>query len=150
MKIATMTVTPHAGTGVEIRGVDVRTAGDGTFAEIRDLFHHHGLLFLRDQELSEDDHIAFARRLGTINVNRFFLKHPEHPEIAMVTKEVDQRLNVGGFWHTDHSYDLEPALGSIHSRILDAVLPKACLAECTARMPLRRSWSRPGKASNAS
>jgi taurine dioxygenase len=71
------------------------------------------LVFLRDQQLSETDHIALARRLGTINVNRFFVKHPDHPEIALVTKEPDQRLNVGGFWHTDHSYDAEPALGSI-------------------------------------
>jgi len=109
----TMTVTPHPGTGIEISGVDVRTADDATFGEIRDLFHHHGLVFLRDQQLSETDHIDFARRLGTINVNRFFIKHPEHPEIAMVAKEADQRLNVGGIWHTDHSYDVEPALGSI-------------------------------------
>ncbi len=110
---ATKAVTPHPGAGVEVRGVDVRTADDVVFGKIRDLFHHHGLVFLRDQQLSETDHIALARRLGTINVNRFFLKHPEHPEIALVTKEADQRLNVGGFWHTDHSYDVEPALGSI-------------------------------------
>ena len=108
-----MTVTPHAGAGVEIRGVDLRTAGDGAFDEVRDLFHQHGLVFLRDQHLSELDHIALARRLGTINVNRFFIKHAEHPEIAMVAKEPDQRLNVGGFWHTDHSYDEEPAIGSV-------------------------------------
>lgn len=114
MKTTTsMTVTPHPGAGVEIRGVDVRSADDLTFGEIRELFHRHGLVFLRDQKLSETDHIALARRLGTINVNRFFIKHPEHPEIAMVTKEADQRLNIGGFWHTDHSYDVEPALGSI-------------------------------------
>lgn len=113
MTTKTMIVTPHPGTGVEISGVDVRRADDATFGEIRDLFHQHGLVFLRDQELSETDHIALARRLGSVNVNRFFVKHPEHPEIAMVTKEADQRLNVGGFWHTDHSYDVEPALGSI-------------------------------------
>jgi len=99
----TMTITEHPGTGVEIRGIDLRTADDASFAEIRDLFHRHGLVFLRDQELSETDHLALARRLGTINTNRFFVRHPEHPEIAMVTKEADQRLNVGGFWHTDHS-----------------------------------------------
>ncbi len=113
MTTTTMIVTPHAGTGVEISGVDVRSADDATFGEIRDLFHQHGLVFLRDQALSETDHIALAQRLGSLNVNRFFVKHPAHPEIAMVTKEADQRLNVGGFWHTDHSYDLEPALGSI-------------------------------------
>jgi taurine dioxygenase len=109
----TMTATPHAGAGIEIRGVDIRTADDATFGAIRDLFHQHGLVFLRDQRLSETDHIALARRFGTINVNRFFVKNSGHPEIAMVTKEADQRFNIGGFWHTDHSYDREPALGSI-------------------------------------
>lgn len=107
------TVLPHPGVGVEVRGLDLGAADDAAFGEIRDLFDHHGLVFLRDQRLSETDHIELARRFGTINVNRFFVKHPEHPEIALVTKEADQRLNIGGFWHTDHSYDLEPALGSI-------------------------------------
>ena len=108
-----MTVSSHPGAGIEIRGIDIRAADEATFGEIRDLFHHHGLVFLRNQHLSETDHIALAHRLGTVNVNRFFVKHAEHPEIAMVAKEADQRLNVGGFWHTDHSYDTEPALGSI-------------------------------------
>ncbi len=112
-KLQAMTTTSHKGAGIEIRGVDVRTADDATFGEIRDLFHQHGLVFLREQHLTEADHIALAQRLGTINSNRFFLKHPDHPEIAMVAKDADQRLNVGGFWHTDHSYDAEPALGSI-------------------------------------
>jgi taurine dioxygenase len=59
------------------------------------------------------EHIAFAERWGDINVNRFFAAHPGYPQIAMVTKEPDQKLNIGGGWHTDHSYDANPALGSI-------------------------------------
>jgi taurine dioxygenase len=35
------------------------------------------------------------------------------PEIAEVRKEKTQQTNIGGGWHTDHSYDDEPALGSI-------------------------------------
>lgn len=106
-------VTPHQGAGIEIRGIDVRDADDATLARVRSEFDRHGLVFLRDQHLSEHDHIQFAGHFGTINVNRFFTAHPDHPEIAVVAKDADQRFNVGGFWHTDHSYDAEPALGSI-------------------------------------
>jgi taurine dioxygenase len=33
--------------------------------------------------------------------------------IAEVRKEPDQTRNIGGGWHTDHSYDEAPALGSM-------------------------------------
>lgn len=108
-----MTAVPHAGVGIEIRDVDLRTVDHATFAEIHRLFAEHGLVFFREQHLDETDHIALAERFGAINENRFFVRHPEHPQIAMVSKVPGQRFNVGGFWHTDHSYDVEPALGSI-------------------------------------
>ena len=43
----------------------------------------------------------------------FFGAHPNFPQIAMVAKEPDDTDNIGGGWHTDHSYDEEPAMGSI-------------------------------------
>ncbi len=30
-----------------------------------------------------------------------------------MTKEPEQKRNIGGGWHTDHSYDIEPAMGSM-------------------------------------
>ena len=36
-----------------------------------------------------------------------------YPNIAEVRKEPENQRNVGGDWHTDHSYDRVPALGSI-------------------------------------
>ena len=33
--------------------------------------------------------------------------------MAEVRKEPDQAFNIGGGWHTDHSYDQIPALGSL-------------------------------------
>ena len=33
--------------------------------------------------------------------------------IAEVRKEPEQDKNIGGGWHTDHSYDAAPALGSM-------------------------------------
>ena len=48
-----------------------------------------------------------------IDINRFFAAVPGYPMIAEVRKEPEQTRNIGGGWHTDHSYDEAPALGSM-------------------------------------
>jgi taurine dioxygenase len=108
------------GVGAEITDVDLRRVTDGEMDAIKVAYADHGVLFFRDQDLSEDDHIAFGERFAPINVNRFFAAHPDYPQIAMVAKEADQKDNIGGGWHTDHSYDVEPAMGSI---LVARVLP---------------------------
>lgn len=102
-----------AAVGAIIEDVDLKSISDDQFAEIRSAFFDHGVLFFRDQQLTPDDHIAFAKRWGGIDLNRFFARREGYPEIAEVLKEPDQQLNVGGGWHTDHSYDEIPAMGSI-------------------------------------
>jgi taurine dioxygenase len=108
-------VRPTSGAlGAELLGIDLAEAPDGdTVAEIRDALHAHGVVFFRDQRLTPDQHLAFAERMGAININRFFKTIPGHPAIAEVRKEPAQTTNIGGGWHTDHSYDQRPALGSI-------------------------------------
>jgi taurine dioxygenase len=108
-----MQIQTLPGVGAEITGVDLKTLTEAEFDAIRQAYADHGVIFFRDQDLSEDDHIAFAERWAPINVNRFFAAHPDYPQIAMVAKEKEQKDNIGGGWHTDHSYDVEPAMGSI-------------------------------------
>lgn len=111
--MAAINVTELDGLGVELSGLDLRALTESEFAMIQAHFSEHGVIFFRDQSLSEADHLDFARRWGDVNVNRFFAALPDFPEIALVAKEPDQTDNIGGGWHTDHSYDHEPALGSI-------------------------------------
>lgn len=99
--------------GAFVEDVDVTKLSDQQFAEVRAAFRDHGALFFRDQNLSPEAHIAFAERWGPIDLNRFFKRREGYPEIAEVLKEADQQLNIGGGWHTDHSYDEAPAMGSI-------------------------------------
>jgi taurine dioxygenase len=101
------------GVGAEIRGIDIGNLSEAEFADIRSTFNEQGLLFFREQDIEEEQHIAFAERWGDININRFFEAHERFPQIAMVRKEPEQETNIGGGWHTDHSYDEIPALGSI-------------------------------------
>ena len=112
--MSSITVTPCNGPGAEIGNVDIsQPISDEDFAVIRQAFADHGLIFLRDQTITPEQHIAFAERWGDINVNRFFTPVDGYPQIAEVRKEPDQATNIGGGWHTDHSYDVEPAMGSI-------------------------------------
>ena len=100
--------------GAEIDGVDI-AAGvpQQQFVELRQAFIDYGVIFLRAQDITPDQHIEFARRWGEINVNRFFQAVETHPLIAEVRKEPEQKANIGSSWHTDHSYDQFPAMGSI-------------------------------------
>ena len=108
-------IRPAAGNvGVEIYGVDLsKKVPDILFDEIRKAFIENGLIFFRDQNLTPEEHIKFAEKWGKININRFFAKVDGYDQVAEVLKESDQKGNIGGEWHTDHSYDQIPALGSI-------------------------------------
>jgi taurine dioxygenase len=100
--------------GAVIAGVDIAGGiDDEQFAELRQAYIDFGVIFLRDQDITPEQHIAFAKRWGQINVNRFFQAVETHPVIAEVRKEADQKANIGSSWHTDHSYDQVPAMGSI-------------------------------------
>lgn len=102
------------GAGAEIHGIDLsRGVDDAELALLRQALADHGVIFFREQELTPEQHIAFAQRFGKININRFFKPTDTYPEIAEVRKEAGQKTNIGGRWHTDHSYDEIPALGSI-------------------------------------
>lgn len=80
---------------------------------IRAALAQYGVVTLRGTDITPAQHIALARRFGEININRFFTPHPNHPEIALVVKEATHTTAIGEGWHTDHSYDTEPALGSL-------------------------------------
>ena len=100
--------------GAEIRGVDLAAGlSEAQLAEMRRAFGRHGAIFFRNQDLSPGQHLAFAERWGPVNVNRFFKPVDGWPMIAEIRKEPEQQTNIGGSWHTDHSYDEVPALGSM-------------------------------------
>ena len=108
-------VTPYSSAlGALISGVDLsQPLSDEDFAQVRQAYLDHGVIFFRDQDITPEQHLAFARRFAPVDINRFFKPVAGHPEIAEVLKEPDQRTNIGGDWHTDHSYDKAPAMGSI-------------------------------------
>ena len=99
--------------GVEIHDIDLRGVGKQEVAACRELQQEHGVIFFRDQQLDCEGHVNLAKQFGDVVVNRFFERVPGYPMIAMVRKEPVHETAVGEDWHTDHSYDAAPAMGSI-------------------------------------
>lgn len=106
--------------GVEIAGVSLADCSAADMAAIKAAIYEHGVAVFRNQDFAPEDHIAFAKAWGGIDLNNYFPLDPRWPEIALVAKAPDQTTNIGGAWHTDHSYDQIPAMGSI---LVARVLP---------------------------
>jgi len=108
-------VRPIAGAcGAEVHGVDLaKPLDDATFAEVRRAFVENLVIFFRDQTLTEDQHKAFGRRFGTLNIHPRYLPLEGHPEIFPIRKDPEHKENVGGVWHSDLTHLAAPPLGSI-------------------------------------
>jgi taurine dioxygenase len=104
-------MSEHVGT--EMLGLDLNNLSDGDVAAIKAELAARGLVVFREQQIDERAHISFAKNIGPIVVNNYFPENGEFPEIAEVRKAETQMVNIGGGWHTDHSYDQIPAMGSI-------------------------------------
>jgi taurine dioxygenase len=114
--------------GAEINGLDLDLAvTDSDIATIRAALVKHGLLVLRDQRITPQQHVEFSRRFGPLQVhvlNRFLLKN--HPEILVVSNVVENGepiglVDAGADWHSDLSYVAKPSLGALlHSQELPA------------------------------
>jgi taurine dioxygenase len=112
---AGITVVPTGGAlGAEIRNADLRTIDDRDFAVILGAWHDHLLLLFREQELSDEELIAFSKRFGELDwapvqeSGRRFVEG--HPEIYVVSNVVENGVAIGSLgageatWHTDMSY----------------------------------------------
>lgn len=104
-----------AALGAEVIGADLtRALSDAQFAQIRDAFYQHEVLFFRGQQLSDEDHIRFSARFGPLRKLKLTnVLHVQHPEI-MVISNIKQdgkyigSYDAGVFWHTDGAYLANP------------------------------------------
>jgi len=106
-------ITAAQGAGAYVGGVMLEKITPTDAENLQKTLGTYGVLFFREQTISPDEHIRLAEMFGEININRFFTPVADYPKIAQVLKEPDHQQNIGEKWHTDHSYDQIPALGSI-------------------------------------
>ncbi len=108
-------VEPTAGAlGAELSGVDLRKPLDEqTVAEIRDALFEHLVIFFRDQDITSEQYLTFAREFGDILPYPLVQGLDDFPDIVPVLKLPHETVNFGGLWHADTTYLTEPPMGAI-------------------------------------
>ena len=113
MPLTIRPVTPAV--GAEISGVNLSRLSDADFTQIEHAWNRHGALLFRDQQISDDDLLAFSRRFGDLDpppVQEHGRQSPEgYPDVYVVSNVLDDKgapigaLGAGeAVWHTDMSY----------------------------------------------
>jgi taurine dioxygenase len=96
--------------GAELSPVDLAAApSDDVVAEVRTALLQHGVVCMRDQKLSRESQLAFARRLGEPEVHPIANGMADHPEIIRVLKPAGESAYFGTSWHTDNSFFEKPS-----------------------------------------
>ncbi len=116
MQFKKIDVRPIAGAlGAEVQGVDLSSPlDDETFAEVKRAFHENLVIFFRDQQITPQQHVAFAGRFGELDIHPFAKGLDDLPEVLPVIKEAEDHAgNFGGTWHSDVTFYEKPALGSV-------------------------------------
>ena len=112
--------------GAEVRGVDLGMFGDAAVARLIQAWHQHSVVLIRNQRVSDEELIAFSRRLGDLDwapiqeTGRRFVEGL--PEIYIVSNVKVNGESIGSLgdgeavWHTDMSYlDVPPKASILYS-----------------------------------
>jgi taurine dioxygenase len=106
---AQIDVTPTSSAlGAVVTGVDLRAPSDDDLAHVHRALLEHGVLFFRDQPLTDDEHLALARSFG--EPSQFpvakLLGATSNP-LSYITDSADSPPDADG-WHTDITWIAEP------------------------------------------
>lgn len=102
--------------GAEVSGVNLADAihDDGLFAEIRSALLRHRVLFLRAQDITRAEHVAFARRFGELEDHPVAGSDPEYPGLVRIYKTPEQPNDrYENAWHADATWREAPQFGAV-------------------------------------
>jgi taurine dioxygenase len=102
--------------GAELSGISLVEAvtNDDLFAEIKHALLQHKVLFLRDQQISKAEHVAFAKRFGDLEDHPVAGSDPDHPGLVCIYKDLDSPPDhYENAWHCDATWREVPPMGAV-------------------------------------
>ncbi|MBT5108079.1 MAG: taurine dioxygenase, partial [Rhodospirillaceae bacterium] len=107
--------TPVAGAlGADIAGVDLSKDLDNeSFDAIHQALLDHCVIFFKDQDITPEQQLDFAKRFGGIHHHPYMQGMPNHPDIFEILKTETDPHNFGGVWHVDQMFTPKPNMATI-------------------------------------
>lgn len=102
--------------GAEVSGISLgeAAANDDLFGEINQALLAHKVLFLRDQDISKAEHVAFASRFGELEDHPVAGSDPDHPGLVCIYKNLDSPADhYENAWHCDATWRECPPMGAV-------------------------------------
>ena len=114
--------------GAEVSNVDLRDVDDDTLAELKHAWLDHKVLFFRDQDLTQAQHVAYGALFGELEVHPFTPNVDDHPEI-IILESTPEEFSSASLWHSDVTFRESPPLGSVlFGRIIPPYGGDTCFA----------------------
>ena len=100
--------------GAEIAGVNLAGAiSNRQMDEIHRALAENSVIFFRDQDMTQEQHLAFGRNFGELHIHPAAPHAPGHDELMIIHADKNSPRANGEGWHSDVSCDTAPPMGSI-------------------------------------
>ena len=100
--------------GAEVTGIDLSVSlDDAIIDDLRAIWLQHQMIVIRGQDLKPAQQLAFAKALGEPDIYPFLKGLDGFPMITEVLKKEDERVNFGGVWHSDTTYQKCPPMATL-------------------------------------
>jgi len=122
--------------GAEISDVDLANVSGEEIEGIKKAWLDHKVLVFRDQHITTEEHIAFGKKFGELEIHPFarggHVALGEYPEILRITSNAEKEF-AASWWHSDVTWREEPSLGSIlRGIVIPEVGGDTCFASAAA------------------
>ena len=130
----------NAAHGANLRGIDLnKTITSSLMKSLTDALYEHRVIIIKDQKLTKARYLEFGRLWGTpIPHVLDHMRMPGYPELLAVgnTEEKDSSSDIrngAALWHTDQSYERQPASATmLYSILVPSIGGQTKLADMSA------------------
>jgi len=125
------------GFGAAALEISVKQLADDDLLRLRQALVDYGLIIVRDQALTPEEHIQASQLFGKLEVfPASAVKLPGFPQIYRVaSRREDGHAEIGRYWHSDGTYrEIATSLSIWHSVVVPAV------GGCTKYTDLQRAY----------